>query len=190
MILRKNKVFDCFIFFNELDLLELRLNTLDSHVDHFLIVESGITFQGEPKEFYYEKNKIRYQKFEHKIIHFKVEKYPLDFANLPYIADPRNRDDEILNAIYKDIDDCPHFDKAKEFWWGNDFFQRECIRRALALAKPESDDLILISDVDEIPNPETLEKISIEIIPNLLVCLRQHEFCYYINYYHNKIHAV
>ncbi|NDH67218.1 MAG: N-acetylglucosaminyltransferase, partial [Gammaproteobacteria bacterium] len=74
MILRKNKVFDCFIFFNELDLLELRLNTLDSHVDHFLIVESGITFQGEPKEFYYEKNKIRYQKFEHKIIHFKVEK--------------------------------------------------------------------------------------------------------------------
>jgi beta-1,4-mannosyl-glycoprotein beta-1,4-N-acetylglucosaminyltransferase len=67
---RKNKVFDCFIFFNELDLLELRLNTLDSHVDHFLIVESAITFQGEQKEFYYEKNKARFKKYEHKIIHF------------------------------------------------------------------------------------------------------------------------
>ena len=46
------KVFDCFIFFNELDLLELRLNVLDSCVDYFVIVESAITFQGEDKEFF------------------------------------------------------------------------------------------------------------------------------------------
>lgn len=186
MSLNQIKVFDCFIFFNELDLLELRLNTLDAHVDYFLIVESAITFQGEPKELYFENNKSRFEKFKNKIIHFKVEKYLLDFAKLPYIAEPLSTDEKILNAIYKDIDDCPHFDKEKEFWWGNDFFQRECIRRALALAQPASDDLILISDVDEIPNPETLEKIKLEIGPSSLICFKQHEFCYYFNYFHNS----
>ncbi len=180
------KIYDCFIFFNELDLLELRLNLLDECVDYFVIVESAITFQGEEKEYLFEKNRSRFAKFEKKIIHYKVEKYSLDFANLPYISEPRSVDDKILNTIYKHIDACPHFDKQKEFWWGNDFYQRECIRRALAVANPASDDLILISDVDEIPNPGALIKIKKDILSTSLVCLRQHEFCYYLNYYHNS----
>jgi beta-1,4-mannosyl-glycoprotein beta-1,4-N-acetylglucosaminyltransferase len=180
------KVFDCFIFFNELDLLELRFNILDKYVDYFVIVESGITFQGEVKDFYFESNLNRFEKFKHKIIHFKVEKYSLNFTKLPYIAEPQNIDEKILNAIYKDIDSSPHFNKEKEFWWGNDFFQRECIRRALAVAQPAPDDLILISDVDEIPNPETLEGIKKEITPTSLICFNQHEFCYYFNYFHNS----
>ena len=45
------KTFDCFLFFNELDLLEIRLNLLYSYVDYFVIVESEITFQGNLKEF-------------------------------------------------------------------------------------------------------------------------------------------
>jgi beta-1,4-mannosyl-glycoprotein beta-1,4-N-acetylglucosaminyltransferase len=180
------KTFDCFLFFNELDLLEIRLNILNECVDYFVIVESAITFQGEDKEFIFEKNRTRFAAFEDKIIYFKVEKYLFDFANLPYMVDPQSRDDKILNAIYKHIDACPHFNKQKEFWWGNDFYQRECIRRALAVAKPAQDDLILLSDVDEIPNPETVSKIKADILPTSLVCLRQHEFCYYLNYYHNS----
>ncbi|MBT7545415.1 MAG: hypothetical protein HN612_08765 [Kordiimonadaceae bacterium] len=180
------KVFDCFIFFNELDLLELRLNVLDECVDYFVIVESAITFQGEDKEYFFEKNRSRFEKFADKIIYFKVEKSPLDFANLPYITVPQSADDEVLNTIYKHIDDCPHFDKRKEFWWGNDFYQRECIWRALSIADPAPDDLILISDVDEIPNPETVIKIKGNILAASLFCLRQHEFCYYLNYYHNS----
>jgi len=180
------KVFDCFLFFNELDLLEIRLNILSECVDYFVIVESAITFQGEEKEYLFEKNRNRFAKFENKIIHFKVEKYSLDFANLPYMADPQSGDEKILNAIYGHIDACLLFDKQKEFWWGNDFYQRECIRRALAVAKPAQDDLILLSDVDEIPNPETISKIKADILPTSLVCLRQHEFCYYLNYYHNS----
>lgn len=180
------KVFDCFIFFNELDLLELRLNVLNCCVDYFVIVESAITFQGEEKEYLFEKHRSRFAKFENKIIHFKVDKYTIDFSNPPYISDPQSLDETILNKIYKYIDDCPHFDKKKEFWWGNDFFQRECIWRALAVANPAPDDLILISDVDEIPNPETVIKIKDDILPKSLICLRQHEFCYYLNYYHNS----
>lgn len=180
------KIYDAFLFFNELDLLELRLNVLDSCVDYFVIVESAITFQGEDKEFFFEKHRSRFAGFEHKIIYFKVEKYALDFSDLPYIGEPRNADEKILNEIYQFIDDCPHFDKAKEFWWGNDFFQRECIWRALAVAAPEPGDLILLSDVDEIPNPKAVLAIKQRISSNLLICLRQHEFCYYLNYYHNS----
>ena len=180
------KVFDCFLFFNELDLLELRLNALDDSVDYFVIVEAGITFQGEEKEYFFDRNKSRFAKFAHKIIHFKVGKDYLDFAVLPYITLPKSGDDEVLNTIYKHIDDCQHFDKRKEFWWGNEFYQRECIRRALAVVAPAADDLILISDVDEIPNPEVLIEIKTDILTTSLFCLRQHEFCYYLNYYHNS----
>ena len=179
------KIYDCFIFFNELDLLELRLKILNDYVDYFVIVESAITFQGEDKEFFFEKNKSRFSKFENKIIYFQVEKYELDFAKLPLIAKPKNADEIVLNKIYKFIDDCPHFDKKTEFWWGNDFFQRECIWRALAQAKPAADDMIMISDVDEIPNPEIIKSLKGKFFPDSLFCLRQHEFCYYLNYYHN-----
>lgn len=179
------KTYDCFLFFNELDLLDLRLNILNEYVDYFVIVESAITFQGEDKEFLFEKNKSRFAKFENKIIYFQVEKYDIDFAKLPFIAKPKNADEIVLNKIYKFIDDCPHFDKKREFWWGNDFFQRECIWRALAQAKPSSDDIIMISDVDEIPNPEIIKSLKGKFFPESLFCLRQHEFCYYLNYYHN-----
>lgn len=180
------KIYDCFIFFNELDLLELRLNILNDSVDYFVIVESAITFQGESKEFLFEKNKARFAKFRNKIIHFKVEKYEIDFANLPYIKMPQKADDLVLNKIFKFIDDCKHFNKKTEFWWGNDFFQRECIWRGLSEANPEPYDLILISDVDEIPNPKTVNEYKTRLKPETLLSFRQHEFCYYLNYYHNS----
>lgn len=180
------KIYDCFIFFNELDLLELRLNILDRYVDHFVIVESAITFQGQDKEFLFEKNWARFERFKSKIIHFKVEKYEFDFARLPYVENPKSADDVVLNRIYKFIDQCPHFDKHKEFWWGNDFFQRECIWRALTQASPAPDDMILISDVDEIPNPVTVVTCKEQLRPGELLCFRQHEFCYYLNYFHNS----
>ena len=50
------KIYDCFNFFNELDILEIRLNTLYDYVDFFVIVESSVTHSGEEKPFYFEKN--------------------------------------------------------------------------------------------------------------------------------------
>ena len=180
------KVFDCFLFFNELDLLELRLRMLNEYVDYFVIVESAQTFQGEEKEFIFEKNKDRFSEYSNKIIHYKVNKYVLNFADLPFIEDPKCIDDRILNRIYRFIADCPHFDKQKEFWWGNDFYQRECIWRALAEANPNEEDMILISDVDEIPEVNVINKIKSEITTASLFCFQQHEFCYFLNYYHNS----
>jgi beta-1,4-mannosyl-glycoprotein beta-1,4-N-acetylglucosaminyltransferase len=69
------KVIDCFLFSNELDMLEIRLNELNDKVDKFLICESRETFAGKPKELVYEKNKDRFSQFEEKIIHLVVEKF-------------------------------------------------------------------------------------------------------------------
>lgn len=63
------KVLDAILMSTELDLLEIRLNELDSVVDYFLIVESNATFTGLSKEAYFGKNKARFTKFEHKIIY-------------------------------------------------------------------------------------------------------------------------
>lgn len=110
------RVFDTFIFFNELDLLEIRLNELDKYVDYFVIVESDLTFTLKPKPLYYEENKERFKKFAHKIIHYKITF------------------------------------KGGGSAWGYEFTQRNAIKDALICAGAELNDVILLSDVDEIPN--------------------------------------
>jgi beta-1,4-mannosyl-glycoprotein beta-1,4-N-acetylglucosaminyltransferase len=65
------KIIDAFPFFDELDLLEIRLNTLDSHVDLFVLSEFSTTFAGNPKPFYFDENKSRFAKFLPKIVHLK-----------------------------------------------------------------------------------------------------------------------
>jgi beta-1,4-mannosyl-glycoprotein beta-1,4-N-acetylglucosaminyltransferase len=62
-------IYDCFSFFNELDLLEIRLNILDEYVDYFVLSESTQTFSGIEKPLYYIENKERFSKWNHKIIH-------------------------------------------------------------------------------------------------------------------------
>lgn len=72
------KIYDCFPFYNELDLLELRLATLYDHIDHFVLVEATTTFQSKPKELFFENNKERYAKYMDKIIHVVVDDAPGD----------------------------------------------------------------------------------------------------------------
>jgi len=72
------KIYDCFTFFNELDLLELRLSTVYDHVDHIVLVEANTTFTSIPKPFYFEENKDRFAQYLDKIIHVKVEDMPHD----------------------------------------------------------------------------------------------------------------
>lgn len=70
-------IIDCFPFFNELDLLEVRLNELDDIVDFFVISEANLTFTAKPKPLYYNENKKRFAKFSHKILHTVVDDYPV-----------------------------------------------------------------------------------------------------------------
>ena len=70
------KVYDCIPFFNELDILELRLNILDKYVDKFIIEESTMTFSGEEKELCFDKNRDKFSKFLDKIVYVTVDDSP------------------------------------------------------------------------------------------------------------------
>ncbi|MFM2042446.1 MAG: hypothetical protein RLY86_1022 [Pseudomonadota bacterium] len=74
------RVYDCFPFFNELDLLELRLAELDGVVDRFVLVEATHTHAGLPKPLHYAENAGRFAAHAHKIIHVVVEDDPGGFA--------------------------------------------------------------------------------------------------------------
>ncbi len=116
-------LWDCFTFFNELDILELRLRELAPVVDHFVIAEATKTFANEPKPLHFQDNKARFAEFLPKIVHVVV-------------------------------DDLPDAGDA----WDREAFQRNAVARGLSGAA--ADDIVMISDVDEIPYPENVAKLT------------------------------
>lgn len=174
------KTYDCFLFFNELDLLEIRLNLLNEYVDFFVISESTITFSGNKKPLYYEENKDRFKKFHHKIIHQIIDDTPEQFINLKKFEDPKNKDEVCLNKIYNFIEMATNFPKEEKHW-GRDFFQRECLHRAMENCSDE--DIVIFSDVDEIPKPETIKRVLSLFPSEEIYTLRQKEYNYYLNLY-------
>lgn len=136
-------VYDCFTFFNELDLLEIRLNVLKNVVDKFVLVESDRTFTNRPKPLYYQENKERFNEFADRIIHIAVT-------------------------------DHPQFKTP----WHFESYQRNAIARGLGDAK--ADDTIIVSDVDEIPDPDV---IKAHVGCKGMVAFKQTYFAYYLNYH-------
>ncbi len=160
-------IYDCFCLFNELDLLEIRLNSLSEVVDRFVICESSVTHTGKRKPFYFEENKQRYSGFLDRIIHIKVEDTPDQFVELPHTDDP----------IYKFIveqDGC-RFNRETEVHYGRDFFQKEACRRGLVDCK--DNDIVIFSDCDEFPDPEAIK--SMAAAPSLAIPIGLHQPMHY-----------
>ena len=136
-------VFDCFTFFNELDLLEIRLNVLNDVVDKFVLVEATKTHQGKDKPLFFSENKARFSKFSDKIIHVIINKYPPNDGTSA---------------------------------WTLERYQRDMIMEGLKDAK--TGDVVMISDLDEIPKPELVKaykgKRGIKVF-------RQQSYYYFIN---------
>ncbi len=97
-------IYDCFAFFNELELLEIRLNELDAVVDKFVIVEATRTFQKNPKALIFADNKHLFEKFLPKIIHIVVDEYPGFFSKFRNPT-PRDYDNHQKEFILKGIKD-------------------------------------------------------------------------------------
>lgn len=114
----KNKIWDTFTFFNELDLLELRLNILDEHVDFFVLSESSETFSGHPKPLYYQENRVRFAKWSHKIINLTngTQETNDPFARAAYQKDMVRA---VLQTRAKD-DDIVYFGDLDEIWTPQD----------------------------------------------------------------------
>ena len=74
------KIYDCFMFFDEEMLLDLRLNIMDKYVDKFVITEATYMHSGKPKKLIFDINK--FQKFKDKIIYIVVDKPPPDLYEI------------------------------------------------------------------------------------------------------------
>lgn len=119
---RQHRLFDAFIFNDELDLLEYRLQEIGDAVEAVVVVESEWTFQGAPKPLTFRDNAARFARWAGKIVHVVVGERCI---GLP---------------------------------WDQEAYQRNMILRGLAAAR--DDDVILISDVDEIPRLSMIERLK------------------------------
>jgi len=113
-------IYDTFIFWKELDILELRLAELSPVVDRFVLVESPVTFTGLPKPLYYAENRDRFSAYNDKITHV--------------------------------IGDLPENPESNA--WYYEGTSRNLIMEGVRDADPS--DIILLSDVDEIPDIEVV----------------------------------
>ena len=151
------KIYDCFMYFDEDVILDLRLNILNPFIDYFVIVESTFNHKGEKRKLKFDINK--YKKFENKIIYLIFDKEP---SGIEKVFDTDNEGEVsrklILNAASRENG------------------QRNFISKGLERANEK--DLILISDVDEIPN---LEKINWNTFKDQIVLFKQDMFYYKLN---------
>ena len=92
-------IYDCFLLFNELELLDIRLHELDSVVDKFVLVEATVTHTNKPKPLYYNKNIHRFKKFHKKIIHIIVKDSPP--VSMPWIIERHQ-----LSATMRGLNKC------------------------------------------------------------------------------------
>lgn len=121
-------VYDCFQFFNELDMLKIRLHVMTPVVDKFVISEATETFSGMKKPLYYEENKELFAEFADKIIHVVVDDTPEGYTH------------------------------------DRDTFQKNAVGRGLSGCTDE--DIIIFSDLDEIPNPQKVKEVVTAIKEN------------------------
>ena len=167
------RVFDSFIFFNELDLLELRLNILNDVVDYFVITESPWTVSGNPKPLYYQENKERFSKFKDKIIHNITEEIPNDYSDY---MDKREYHTPMGG---NDLNGTPY--KEYPIRFQRAIFNRDSSIYGSVKFGINDNDIILTSDADEIINPLVLEDLS-WFDPNNHYVSLQKAFYYKLNY--------
>ena len=148
------------MYFDEDLLLDIRLNSLDKYISKFVITEATYTHNGIKKKLNFDIKK--FQKFKDKIVYIVVDQQP----------------DNILELI-KDDTKARRGEKLILNGMARDYFQRESLHKGLS--KASSDDLILISDLDEIPN---LENVKFSSIGNEILVFEQKMFYYKLNLFY------
>jgi beta-1,4-mannosyl-glycoprotein beta-1,4-N-acetylglucosaminyltransferase len=151
------KIYDCFMYFDEEVVVDVRLHTLNEFIDYFVIVESRFTHKGDLRELKF--NHKKFEKFKDKIIYIIDEEvYPQTEEIRPEDSEGEKSRKFIFNAAYRENG------------------QRNLIVKGLNEANDE--DLILISDVDEIPK---LSDLNFKSINEKIILFKQNMFYYKFN---------
>ena len=151
------KIFDCFMYFDEDIVLDVRLNYLDKYVDKFIIIESKYNHKGEKRTPLF--NIDKFKKFENKIKYILTNEIPTGIENI--------KADDNKSEIYR---------KSIFNAWKRENLQRNQISEGLSDAQEE--DWVIISDLDEIPN---LSEIKLKNINDNLVFFKQDMMYYKFN---------
>ena len=150
-------IYDCLQYYDEDFLLDLRLNVLNKYVKKFIITEATYSHNGTKKKLNFDIN--RFDKFKDKITYLVVDKAPpkiLEFVNGETEGEKSKK--SILNGMARD------------------YFQRENLARGLQ--DVDDNDVVMISDLDEIPN---LENVDLSKIKNKIIIFKQKMLYYKLN---------
>ena len=155
-------IYDCFMYYDEDLLLDIRLNVLNKYVKKFVITEATYTHNGSRKKLNF--NIQNFSKFKDKIEYIVVDQQPPDIKKISDSDSTKVLEEKlILNGMARD------------------YFQRESLKKGLK--NLDKDDLVIISDLDEIPNLENLQTNEIE---NNIIIFRQKMFYYKLNLLYDK----
>lgn len=144
-------IYDAFLFFNEIDLLKIRLEELKDTVDTFVLLEATKTFACREKPLYFAEHKHEFKEYLDKIVYFLIDDTPF------------------IKCINR---------------WHVEQYQRNCISKALAQCNCSDDDIILLSDADEIPRADKIEEAGRLLTGNDYVVFDQKCYVCYLNWIH------
>jgi len=151
------KIYDSFMFFDEEMILDLRLNIMNKYVDKFIVNEATYMHSGKPKKLIFNIN--NFSKFKDKIIYNVVDTVPKNIEHINENDDLNTKNSKLINNSNK-----------------REHHQREMSQKIIN--KADDEDIIMINDIDEIPN---LENINFKKIKNKLIIFKQKIYCYKFN---------
>lgn len=152
------KIYDCFMFNNEIDILHMRLDYLYDSVDYFVICEAKVSHSRKimKDEYNFIKNKDIFKKYLNKIIFLQLEDFPGNYND----GVKKNNKETVI--------------------WPNENFQRKYLYNGIVNAN--EDDIIIMSDLDEIPFISSIEKATTLLMNNCpIVCVKHDLFYYCVN---------
>ena len=157
------KIFDCTTYYSEDLILDLRFNILNDYVHKFIVVESKYSHSGKPKELYFDIN--NFKKFKDKIIHLVIEEEPKDIQKI---------NDKENSSIIKRINSLKRIEQSYNFMNNG-------------IAEADDDDLIVLSDNDEIPN---FNSIYFKNVNNNIYIFKQLFFIINLIYFMTVFHGL
>ena len=154
------KIYDCTTFFDEKMMMDVRFNILDKYVNKFIVIESVYSHSGIKKKLNFNINE--YPKFKNKIEYIVIDNQPLDLYSEEKIKQ---------NPIYKRLNSIKRIEQSYNYM-------------SKGIQNADENDLIMLSDNDEIPN---LERFNFNTVKNNFLIFNQLFFYYRFNLLYDKL---